>query len=685
MHRRPFVFLAVHDSSIIVSTLWGSFHLVRMRRLLFDEWLPLIAIILLAAALRFYALGFLPPGLYHDEAYNGLDALSVISGQRPVFFEANNGREPFFIYLVAVGVALLGRTALAIRAVSAVLGTLTVPVTYAAGKELFGRRVGLAAAFFAATTFWTVNLSRVGFRAVSLPLFAALFLWALTRGIHSHSRVPFILAGAALGISFYTYLAARFLPLTIVLFVLYLLVKGERINWSRWALLAAAALMVALPLLVYALGHPEVLLGRSAQVSILSPVVNQGNLAGTLFRQVVRTLAMFNWRGDFVPRHNLPLRPVFDPLVGAFFLVGVLTCLRRADKSAEHALSLLFVGVMLLPTILAEGAPHFLRGVGILPALFFFPALGVRSVWRWLQNRVPRRATILLFCGVAALSSTLTVRDYFVRQAPSQATYFNFESGASELAGEINRFLDAGGDSAQELSVGARFPVERCVYLAEQLWQNWVSLRYLVPESAGLIILGSDGPAPAPVSNTMIAVWPYADYAATLSLLPQGRLISVRNGPLERGDLEKEARLLCRIYETRPIESVPSNINEHLEQGIELLGYELLPEGERTTLRLYWRATAAVDKDYSVFVHVRRNGQMVTQSDSAPAEGNYATHLWRPGDVVADDHLLETEVRAGSGLAVQVGMYLLETMTRLNVLSADLSTIKGDLITIILP
>ena len=648
--------------------------MARTRHQLFVESLPLISITLLAAILRFYALRALPPGLYHDEAYNGLDALTVLNGPRPVFFEANNGREPLFIYLVAIAVSLFGRTAFAIRVVSAMLGTLTVPAAYTAAKELYGRRVALVAAFFTATTFWHVNISRIGFRAVSLPLFVALFLWALARALRSRSWPPYLLAGLALGASWYTYLAARFLPLAVVLPVLYLLLTGERIAWRRLALLTITALIVSLPLLIYALGHPDMLLGRSSQVSIFSPVVNHGNLAATLLRQVVRTLAMFNWRGDFIPRHNLPLRPVFDPLVGALFLVGVLTSLKL--KSSNHALPLIFVGVMLLPTILAEGAPHFLRSVGVLPVLFLFPALGVRSVWRWLSGRLPRRLTAVLLCSVAILSLTITIRDYFVRHAPSQATYFSFESGASELAEEVNHFLEP----ARALSQRGRR-----VYLVQQLWQNWVSLRYLVPESSDLVILGQSPAVPAPASDTMLVVWPYADYTAALDVLPQGCLITVRDGPLERGDLEQEARLLCRIYEARPPTGIPANIGEHLDHGITLLGYELLPNAGHTIVRLYWQAAQMLDQDYSVFVHVRRNGEMVTQSDSRPGEGNYATRLWRPGDVIADDHLLEGEVGAGGGWTLQVGMYLLETMTRLNVLTADQNSAKGNFVSIALP
>jgi 4-amino-4-deoxy-L-arabinose transferase-like glycosyltransferase len=112
----------------------------RQNKALSDAFL-IAGVTLLAAVLRFPLLGRLPPGLYRDEAINGLDALGVLEGVWPIFFTANNGREPLFIYLVAASVGLFGRTALAVRLVSAVLGTLTVPATYLLGRALFGRRV----------------------------------------------------------------------------------------------------------------------------------------------------------------------------------------------------------------------------------------------------------------------------------------------------------------------------------------------------------------------------------------------------------------------------------------------------------------------------------------------------------------------------------------------------------------
>ena len=51
-------------------------------------WLSLLLILLLATFFRTWRIESLPPGLYHDEAYNGLDALSLLNGKTfPQFYE----------------------------------------------------------------------------------------------------------------------------------------------------------------------------------------------------------------------------------------------------------------------------------------------------------------------------------------------------------------------------------------------------------------------------------------------------------------------------------------------------------------------------------------------------------------------------------------------------------------------
>ena len=77
------------------------------------------------------------PGLYNDEAANGMDAIGVLQGRWPIFFERNYGREPLFIYLQAFSMALLGANPYALRVTAAVIGAATVPAVYWMTREAF--------------------------------------------------------------------------------------------------------------------------------------------------------------------------------------------------------------------------------------------------------------------------------------------------------------------------------------------------------------------------------------------------------------------------------------------------------------------------------------------------------------------------------------------------------------------
>ena len=201
----------------VISKLQQPVH--RLTRL---EFFVLISVILIAAILRLAGLGRIPPGLYRDEAFYGLDAVNVLRGQHAIYFPANNGREPMFIYLLAASIGALGRTPFAVRLPAALISLLTVPATFLMARELFGKRVGLLAAAILAVTLWPVHLAHIGYRVGLLPLLAALAVWQAARGARTGQPRHWMAAGILYGLSFYTYLAVRFTPLVIAVFALYI-------------------------------------------------------------------------------------------------------------------------------------------------------------------------------------------------------------------------------------------------------------------------------------------------------------------------------------------------------------------------------------------------------------------------------------------------------------------------------
>jgi len=96
-------------------------------------------IVLLAAALRFYKLDSLPPGLWFDEAWSAVAARnSADAGVYPLYYAANfGGMHPAIVYLARLGNLFSGGHPLTIRYALAAVGTLTVALSYFAYRAIW--------------------------------------------------------------------------------------------------------------------------------------------------------------------------------------------------------------------------------------------------------------------------------------------------------------------------------------------------------------------------------------------------------------------------------------------------------------------------------------------------------------------------------------------------------------------
>jgi hypothetical protein len=619
--------------------------------------------VIVAAGLRFWQLGEAPPGLYRDEAVNGLDALDVLSGNRdgqsPFYFTANNGREPAYIYLTALSIALLGNTTLAIRLAAAVIGTLTTWLTYKLAKTWFGRRVGLLSAVLWAITIWPIHLSRIGLRPILLPLMLAILFWLGTfayRRTREGQNVAWLwlLSGLVYGLGFYTYLAVRFTPVIFILLITYLFLTGRMKGiWPGAAYFAAGAVMVLAPLLVLSFGQPDLLFGRLGQVSILNPAINGGDLPRALWRQIWQALGLFFVAGDDIIRHNPPGRPLFDLFMAIPFLAGLIWCVVNWRRPAAMLL-LLWVGVMLAPTILAEDAPHFLRAVGILPGALFFPAIGLSLLWSW--SKAPARLAHALVIGLLIASLALTLNDYFVIYSRQPQTAYWFDAAASDLASDIN-------DE----------PTGVPVYVDRRFWRDWPSMRFLVDAKRPLVLYDTDELAADQVEQpAAIYAWPYERLDQPARAINSPALVSARTGSLVQGDLEPEAYALYVRYEATkaPDESILANF----DNAIQLRGAEILPLGDgRVQVDLHWSlGIEAVNRSLIAFVHLMEQGDLIGQSDGVPGDGNWPAQWWRRGLTIVDSHILMPNVPYEEQKhQILIGLYDAVTQEHLPVLDED--------------
>lgn len=390
----------------------------------------LIVLILLAAfALRAAAIERTPPGLSHDEAYNGIAALEVLGGQFRIFYEINKGIEPLIIWLEGLSFYLLGVGPVQLRLVSIFAGMLTVALIYPLAARLFNRQIALLAMAGVAISFWAVFVSRLALRAVLLPPLLLLTLYLFWRALFSPSKASllfFALSGMAAGLTMYTYLSSRFVPFVLLTLLVYRLIRRKINRYQWWSLLLFAVIagVIFWPLADYFIEHAASFTHRSSQVTTIPYALN-GDF-GPMLRNTGRTLAMFNLTGDTTDRYNLSGRPVFDWLNGALFLVGLGVVVWRFVRTPGRAETpLLLLGTaffMLLPDFITDDSPHFLRTIGTLPVVYIFWAVGVdaaaRQINDWLARRrlsLPAHLSTALVLVLVALMAGQTVVDYFFR------------------------------------------------------------------------------------------------------------------------------------------------------------------------------------------------------------------------------------------------------------------------------
>ena len=198
---------------------------------------PILLILLLAFVIRTAALTSFPPGLTHDEANHGREALGILDGVFLFYFPLNYGSEPLYSYTVAASMLLFGKSLFALRFVNVVFGVAAIGLTYGWVVSVFGRRMGWLTAVLMAVSFWPLASSREALRAGMLPFFmvgAVWFFWKIIQWAKAHQQAPkqaekngwgvTVGFGICVATTLHIYLAARVAWLLFPLFLAYLMV-----------------------------------------------------------------------------------------------------------------------------------------------------------------------------------------------------------------------------------------------------------------------------------------------------------------------------------------------------------------------------------------------------------------------------------------------------------------------------
>lgn len=629
---------------------------------------PILLILLLAFGLRLAALTSLPPGLTHDEANHGREAIAILDGILLFYFPLNYGSEPLYSYTVAGFMALLGEGLFALRLVNVMAGTAMIAAVYAWANRGFDRRVALVTAVLIAISFWPVASSREALRAGLLPLFMTLavwFFWQLfvnaeaqrRRGnVHEaktfapfaffvdHSVTLYVIGfGVCVAVTLHIYLAARVAWLLFPLFLLYLLLAHRSQFWRMWRPTLAGLLLAALlvtPMFLYLERYPYAL----TRLDMLDRPLNdlrQGNLL-PLARNAAGALLAFVWpgQGDQFLAYNIPGRPVFEVGTAVFFLLGIAVSLWRW-RQPNAAFLLLWFGVGILPSLITGATANTTRNLAALPAVFMLPAIGFGVVAARFVDRWPRYGRV-----VTAVALTIwlfwvggnTINDYFIRWGQSPAVRGAYQRNLMEALAYLDGQEIDGPILLSTVYPGPVHDPSIALVLAGDADFRWADARYALVMPGGKETLAII-PTSTPLHPLFAAI---AQPQQTIPLRPDDldpSFTLVELAALEMGDWDTAVNLSGALT---------------LRQAIWLA--ESVEPGGMAELLTIWQVQdptrvgpivpPAFTTDAVMFTQVLgADGRPLAQRDSleAPSWG------WQPGDVILQIHAIPIPADAAPG------------------------------------
>ncbi len=362
----------------------------------------------LAAVPRVVNLERVPVGSDGDVAWYGINALDWVDrGVWPYYIRELYGTEPLSVYGIGAMIPFVGINETTPRLASALWNVIGIGLLYVAAYWLLADasdgvrvRAGLLAALAGAISLHAIFVSRLGLPASYIPAVVALLI-ACTAWARAKGRLwRWALAGGALALTQYIYIAARVIPLAVIVWFLHDALfnrEGFKARWRGWVMMAVVALVLVSPNLYTYLTMPKAFFGRAEAATPYSGALiwtfdtaRYGGPLGLFGQKLVNNFRAVGIAWPSGPYTTELGQPILTPLFFIEFLLTLIILIRQPGRIAVAWLWPV-MPLVLLPDLLtsATTAPHAMRQIDVLTFVFLLAGIGLAYGWEILSPQPP--------------------------------------------------------------------------------------------------------------------------------------------------------------------------------------------------------------------------------------------------------------------------------------------------------
>ncbi len=451
----------------------------------------LLAILTIAFFLRFYKIESIPPGLYTDEASIGYNAYSILKTGKdefdqnfPLWFKSfGDYKPPVYIYLTSASLAVFGKNEFAVRFPSALLGTLTVLLTYFLVLRLFkSSYLALLTSLLLAVSPWHLQFSRAAFEANVALFFFVLATFLALKFWQGKKALALFLSFFFYGLTLYTYHAYRVITLFWIVFLLIVLFK--KLPKLRKTIFMAAVFLVllSLPFIQYSFSEQG-----QARFNLTSAFVYEKpqNYPAIFLKNYLSyfSLPFLFSNGDGIGRHQID---GFGPVSywQLPFLIFGLFLLLKKRKEYPYSLVLLLLFLIPLPAALARPSPHTLRSLPMVIPICLIVSLGITGAWKKVNK--PGRIILVLIFLAGVYEFLLYSHSYYVHYPQNHQT--DWGAGYKQMVEKITALQPGYTDIFVSDSIGGQTNIYFLFY-GKEISPNFVPLTWQKPKEVKSKIL----------------------------------------------------------------------------------------------------------------------------------------------------------------------------------------------------